>query len=285
MRAIHHHRDTLRDALDTLDKQLRAKFDAAIAASNAAVPHTGTMTAQEQEEYIDSLHKRIQRLQVKSSGLDEILAVYRRGILGLYPDGATYGAAQYGGFHRLVGSRDHHSNQSHSLSININVHWIEKEITDVRNCYEEELRLYEVEVSDLRSRLRQSNSYSAELRRRFEDNVKTIYRANKTQNADEIVQHVSFLNASLDQLQSDLETLQQSFASEKLQYNKKHSVLVEDIIRSLQARDVAVQVVNQLDAHATASGINLPHIRKVRRHVDSSVPDITLTIFCIRLFI
>ena len=56
------------------------------------------------------------------------------------------------------------------------VGWIERELAAVKRSYEEEVRVLDTEVSELRAKLRQAVSYSSELRRRYEDSMKSIFR-------------------------------------------------------------------------------------------------------------
>lgn len=55
--------------------------------------------------------------------------------------------------------------------------WIERELAAVKRSYEEEVRVLDAEVSELRAKLRQTTSYSAELRRRYEDSMKSVFRS------------------------------------------------------------------------------------------------------------
>ena len=54
--------------------------------------------------------------------------------------------------------------------------WIERELAAVKRSYEEEVRVLDAEISELRAKLRQTTSYSAELRRRYEDSMKSVFR-------------------------------------------------------------------------------------------------------------
>lgn len=49
-------------------------------------------------------------------------------------------------------------------------------MTAVKHSYEDEVRILDSEVAELRAKLRQSNSYIQELRRRFEESMRSIYR-------------------------------------------------------------------------------------------------------------
>ena len=46
----------------------------------------------------------------------------------------------------------------------------------VKHSYEDEVRIVDAEVGELRAKLRQSESYILELRRRFEETMRSIYR-------------------------------------------------------------------------------------------------------------
>lgn len=46
----------------------------------------------------------------------------------------------------------------------------------VKHSYEDEARLLDAEVAELRAKQRQANLYIVELRKRFEENMRSIYR-------------------------------------------------------------------------------------------------------------
>ena len=78
-------------------------YNAAIVAASAEIPSfSHSMNSKQLEMYIDSVNKRTSRLQAKINGYENVIAIYRRGILGMYPDGSTYGAAQYGGVIKVI---------------------------------------------------------------------------------------------------------------------------------------------------------------------------------------
>lgn len=58
----------------------------------------------------------------------------------------------------------------------LGVGWIEREMNAVKHSYEDEVRLLDAEAAELRAKLRQSNSYIMELRKSFEENMRSIYR-------------------------------------------------------------------------------------------------------------
>jgi FtsZ-binding cell division protein ZapB len=49
-------------------------------------------------------------------------------------------------------------------------------MTAVKHSYEDEVRLLDTEVAELRAKQRQSTSYIQELQKRFEETVRSVYR-------------------------------------------------------------------------------------------------------------
>jgi hypothetical protein len=101
--------------------------------------------------------------------MQQLTIAIRLGVIALYVDGASYGAAQFG-WQDVEGVVD-----------SPGVSWIEREIATIKRSYEEEIRILETETTELRSKVRQSNSYIGELRKRFEESMKAMYRPGKDQ--------------------------------------------------------------------------------------------------------
>jgi predicted nuclease with TOPRIM domain len=190
--AVAHHRQTLRDAVEQLERLLKSKVDA-LADSEFAFDRNvgnsrfrltqGGNRSQSYEETAanggdDQQYRQLVRARAKSNCLEEITAIYRSGIQALYPDGTSYGAAQHHVpnviTHQHGGSARAHA--PHSLSSIIQNGWFQKEISVVKKSCDDEIRLLEAEIGELRGKLKQSNSYVSELRKRFEDNMKILYR-------------------------------------------------------------------------------------------------------------
>ena len=127
--------------------------------------------------------------------MDDLVAVYRAGLVALYADGTSYGAAQFGETHKDKGlgqglgqqkprnntSMTQPSTTTTAANANITTTataaavrlaggggggWIEREIAAIKHSYEEEMKLLESETNELRGKLRQSDKYISELRRR-----------------------------------------------------------------------------------------------------------------------
>ena len=115
--------------------------------------------------------------------MDDLVAVYRAGLVALYHDGSSYGAAQFGTDQQKDKGSDKQNPRGNtsmtqpSTTANasrsaggggggVGGGWIEREIASIKHSYEEEMKLLESETSELRGKLRQSDKYISELRRR-----------------------------------------------------------------------------------------------------------------------
>ena len=139
--------------------------------------------------------RQIARLRARVSCMEEVINMYRAGIMALYPDGSSYGAAQFAGLGNTHGSLPHsaqvpnkpHSSQQQqqqqqqpTLADVLSNTWLPRELALVRRSFEEEIRLLDCEVLEMKGKLKQNVSYVAELRKRFEDNMKILYRCAAT---------------------------------------------------------------------------------------------------------
>ena len=188
LHAVNHHRTVLRDTLDQLDREVKAKGAALselqlLHAPPPLLPEGGAaakaQSQSSQGEGDDELRRRAMRYKARSEAMDELATIYRSGVLALYPDGASYGAAQYGWQSMpaaAVTSKGTGGSMTTMPAAVIGVGWIEREMNVVKHSYEAEIKLLDAEVGEVRNKLRQANLYTAELRRRFEDNMRSIYR-------------------------------------------------------------------------------------------------------------
>lgn len=175
LHAVNHHRTVLRDTLEQLDREVKAKGAALSELQLLHSPVEGGAAAKSQQvDGDDELRRRAVRYKARSEAMDELATIYRSGVLALYPDGASYGAAQYG-WQSMPVTAVKGTTTGGSATV-IGVGWIEREMNVVKHSYEAEMKLLEAEVGEVRNKLRQANLYTAELRRRFEDNMRAIYR-------------------------------------------------------------------------------------------------------------
>ena len=99
------------------------------------------------------LRRQIARYHARCTGMEELVSTYRTGVIALYSDGSSYGAAQYAQNYEkknMRGSNDsvNGTNPMHNKSVMNNSKnycgWIEREITNIKNSYVEEMKLLEV---------------------------------------------------------------------------------------------------------------------------------------------
>lgn len=231
LQAVSHHRNVLRDSIDKLEKQIKSKSDAL---TDVSAQLDTLMRRQQQtgkaaitEDELEAMRRQCARFRARANAMEELASLYRGGIVAIYSDGASFGAAQYGDFNlRAAGSSG--------------TGWIEREIGHVKKSYEDEIRLLDGEVSELRSKLRQSNSYISEVRKRFEDNLKTLYKPNsgsRNTELDSLHQQLDHLNSSVDRAESQVLALEGELVREKSSSRNRHAALIGDLSKALQSRE------------------------------------------------
>ena len=118
------------------------------------------------------LRKQIIRYRTRATALEDLVTIYRAGVVSLFPDGSSYNAS-----HFLSTKLNFSVNLNDEVGVEIsNSNWVEKELNTIRHGYKEEIRLLEAEVQELNTKIRQNLSYTTELKKRFEENLKAMYR-------------------------------------------------------------------------------------------------------------
>lgn len=185
LQAINHHRTILRDTIEQLDRELKDKIDIINEYQSKYLDSNTNNNDQHQQHHYnksyhnndhsidieDELRRRVHRYQARSIAMEELATIYRTSILALYSDGASYSAAQYGW--QPINIPQGFVNKGLHL---IGVGWIERELNVVKHSYEEEIKLLDHEVIEIRNKLRQANNYTIELRKQFDENMKSMYR-------------------------------------------------------------------------------------------------------------
>ena len=170
VQAVQHHRAVLRDSIEKLERELLSR-------SEEIADLKGSVVAGHFEESgtdIDGgLRRQNQRYRSRASALEDLVTIYRSAMIALFPDGSSYGAQQF--LSPTSGFAVPLPDDTGGLEIR-NSNWVEQELSTIRRGYAEEIRLLEGEVTELRTKLKQSNSYTSELKKRFEENLKAMYR-------------------------------------------------------------------------------------------------------------
>ena len=119
----------------------------------------------------------------------------------------------------------------------------------------EEIRLLEVEVQELYSKLRQSSSYTVELKKRFEENLKAMYRHSKNPSVELLREEMDRLAVKLSTTEAEAQKATSELSAEKLSSRRRHATLVDDLVRALQSKDAAVHAVKKLEALCIEAGM------------------------------
>ena len=186
LKAVSHHRNVLRDSVEELEKQLRARAEDLadaqhqaqqfLAGDDASIVSGGGRNHRDRDRNADEedvLRKQLARFRARTLELETLISIYRRAVLALYPDGTSYGAAQYEQQQALAHAP---TGQQQQQQEGFAAEWIETEMALVKRSYDEEIRLLDREVGELRAKLQQSGSYLGELRKRFEEMMKSMYK-------------------------------------------------------------------------------------------------------------
>jgi chromosome segregation ATPase len=172
--AVRHHRTVLQDSVSQLELLVYRDSDEYHSSSHkysasltAPTPATGAGSGAGD---LDQLALQVNRLERRQQSLDELIAVYRKGLLGLYADGSFYGSTQYASL------KSAHGFQATGLGGGSGGGWIEREIDLIKKSYVTEIEVLEKYCGSLSARVRQGESYCSELRVRLEDTLRALYK-------------------------------------------------------------------------------------------------------------
>jgi len=250
--SVNHHRNVLKETTESLEKQLIKKVDVALLSlDNDDNDVNGS----------DSLKKQLIRLKARAQAMDELVNIYRASVLMLQSEGQ---------FTLLTSNM---TSNPKTVTDHNNVGCLEMEIASVKKNYEEEIRLLELEVVDLNSKLKESNLYISELRKRFEETMKVMYRPGNNTNTDILLSQLESIARALDQSENNNQMLTQTLASERHQSRRRVSSLVESLLSAQRNRDATLAALRQLEAHCVASGIEHFAVYEALRSELSSVQE------------
>jgi chromosome segregation ATPase len=174
--AVRHHRTVLQDSVSQLELLVYREADELSAAASQRYTSSSS-AALSTERDLDQLALQVHRLERKQQSLDELIAVYRKGLLGLYADGSFYSVAQYTALKIAHGYPN--TSSTTALPAAAAAHgggWIEREIALIKRSYVVEIEALEKYCNSLSSRVRQGESYCSELRVRLEDTLRALYK-------------------------------------------------------------------------------------------------------------
>jgi len=114
--AVCHHRSILRETIEMLEKEISQQNETVADLKHiisTELPSRFSRVDNNQDND-DLLKKQNHRYRTKLNMLEELMAIYRNGVISLYPDGSSYGAAQF------------------SMNTS-NLNWVEKELNTIKN--------------------------------------------------------------------------------------------------------------------------------------------------------
>lgn len=144
--AINHHRTVLKSLVEEFESKIRG----------APEKSNGEDTVKPKNDE-DAEWETI-RLKHKVHGLTELVKLYRVGILALYTNGTSYSSTQH--------------EQKLSLPL---LDWMDRDRI-LQNFYEEDIRILDTRIEELQLKLRQYRKYCLEVRKQFEEILKSVHR-------------------------------------------------------------------------------------------------------------
>jgi chromosome segregation ATPase len=171
--AVRHHRTVLQDSVSQLELLVYREDE--VHAQRYA-PMVGSSSSPSERD-LDQLALQVHRFEKRQQSLDELIAIYRKGLLGLYADGSFYNATQYSALKFAHGFASTSTAPSAAGSSTVpGGGWIEREIGLIKKSYAVEIEALEKYCNSLSSRVRQGESYCSELRVRLEDTLRALYK-------------------------------------------------------------------------------------------------------------
>jgi predicted RNase H-like nuclease (RuvC/YqgF family) len=183
--------------------------------------------------------------------MEELVNTYRSSVLSLCSDGEMRNALSN------IKNPDlkAYANQQSS-----NRSWIEREIAIIKRSYDNEIHLLESEIKDLRSKLQQSLTFMSELRSRFEDNLKSLYKSNKDSDTDILIKEIERLNFSIETLEKSALMLRDQLSMEHQNSRTRHHKLIECLVETLQTKDAAIAAVQRIEEYCMQTGLD--HVKE-----------------------
>jgi len=268
--AANHHRNILKNTVEKLESVITKKrdfeareehdssrghghgsaLDSSLLLQDISI--IGESSTTTSADTVHALKKQLVIARYKISSMEEVVQLYRGSVVALYPDGNTYGAAQHGHF-------------AHSRST---LSWIDSEIGAVKASFAAEVKYYELEVTELRTRLSAENSYNSELRRQFEQTLRDQYRnTHKTAASASEASRLDVLTGMLDRNETKIADLMSSLNNERNTGRQRHSQLVGELTKSLRTQDSHVSTIRHLEDMCIQGGID--YVGKLRAHAHS----------------
>lgn len=236
LRAVEHHRGVLRDTVTRLEAQLKLTADSAV--------HSFTAVLEGIAASDESAVRQAARYHARCTAYEEVASMYRSAIQALYADGTGYSTAQFEALQSPTVDPDTAAKAQG---------WMELEVSAVRRSYEAELRLADSECADLRGRLRQTESFSAELSRRFEETLQAQYSGKQSKSSPSEARQ--FLESAMSSQVEQITELRKALAEEKERCRRRHRHIVDALTRASHDKDNALARSNYFELACEQAGV------------------------------
>lgn len=118
----------------------------------------------------------------------------------------------------------------------VRIGWIEKEMALVKSCLVADNQSLEKICTDLHLRIRQMESYSAELRFRLEETLKGVCRAGRVEEGA-IKEQLEYLSCDLQQSKAQVASLTEELLKTTTLHRSNQAALLQQLTEALRQRD------------------------------------------------
>jgi len=221
LKSARHHRDTLKGSVKELDRRFSEQADALAEARRALGEHTGAGTGASANKSTEALRKELTRVAARAQSAEALAGVYRTAMVS----GSNQVDIGIGAGAGLL-------LPDHELEI-------------VKRSYAEEVSKLEGELEDTHTSLAVSKRSMADLQTRYEayalSGGKDVRGPGK--------------EAALAEAERSVIRAETALAGERKDGRRRHAWLVDDLLRTLEARDHALAAVRRLEDLCIEAGM------------------------------
>lgn len=100
----------------------------------------------------------------------------------------------------------------------------------------------------------------SELRLRFEENLKSLYKSSKDSNSEILMKEIERLNLSLETSEKSTLKLYDQLSLEHQNSRTRHHKLIECLVKTLQSKDAAIAAVHRIEDYCMQTGLD--HVKE-----------------------
>lgn len=257
LRAVSHHRDTLRATVARLEEKIKLLSSASATATTSKLVQDDLNSPLGEERYEA-------RLRARLDAAEGVLDVYRKGIIALYTNSSSYSYAQYAAAISKGYGSTAMLDESVGASVGSWQGWGSRELSLLRTSFEAELKVLESEVIELRGKVRQSNAFSAELSKRFQTVLSQSFAGStgdmdRDSSKSSLIEMTRHLEGSVGDALEEAAKLRTTLHDEKEQTRRRHRQLMDVLHGTVSEKEALEAALKALEV----SGVDVPPV--VRR--------------------